>query len=187
MSKKVDVLQVLADVLNAMFSGEKVVVETTGVRFANTYKVFRCDPQILTPEGAQKNSNSRSDNVLAAKTIKVGRDIVIKRHGKNFIVRTPSGEVILENTLNSDIGYIWAALGLVYDNGEKDIMRIAGNLARQLPTKELRDMAKNVALHGMVLKPKKNKYETAIEQLKEMGIQPKRLVAYIEKKQKEND
>ena len=187
MPKKSNTTEILSDILNAMFSGEKVIVETTGVKFFKFYKVFESEPQILTKEGSRHSGLVRSENVGAAKSIKVGRDIVIKRKGENFIVRAPRGEVLLPNSLNTDMGYIWVALGSVYQNGEKDMMRVAGNLTRQLRETELRAICRNVALHGPNIKPRKNKYEEAIDQLKEMGIQPKRLVAYIQKKQKEND
>ena len=187
MPKKIDDLQILADILSAMFSGDKVVVETTGIKFLGFYKRFEKDPQILTPEGAKRCGKEKSENVLAAKSIKVGHDITIKRNSKNFIVRTMDGELILPNNTNSDINYIWTALGTIYDNGQKDIMRVAGNLARQLPTKELRAMAKNVAQYGMVLKPKKDIYRAAIDNLQEMGIKPKRIMEYIKKQSKEND
>lgn len=187
MPKKVNTTDILADILNAMFSGEKVIVETTGVRFFKFYKVFEKDPQILTKEGSKHVGLEHSENVLAAKSIKIGRDTVIKRKGKNFIIRAPRGELLLPNNLNSDIGYIWVALGSVYQNGEKDMVRVAGNLTRQLRETELRAICRHVALHGAPIKARKNKYEAAIEQLKEMGIQPKRLMAYIEKQQKENN
>ena len=187
MPKKVDVLQVLADVLNAMFAGEKVVVETTGVKFLDFYKRFEKDPQILTPQGAKRHGQEKSDNVLTAKSIKVGQDITVKRNSKNFIVRTANGELLLPNKPNSDIGCIWAALGSIYDNGEKCIMHIAGNLSRQLPTKELRDIAKNVAEHGMVQKQKQSKYVAAIKQMRELGVRStRRIMEYIEKQRKEN-
>jgi hypothetical protein len=190
--KKVDNLQILADVLNAMFGGERVAVETTRVKITKTddgksYTSFENTPQILTPQGTRKNTRNISENVYGAKSIKVGRDITIKRNSKNFIVRTMDGELILPNNTNSDINYIWTALGTIYDNGQKDIMRVAGNLARQLPTKELRAMAKNVAQYGMVLKPKKDIYRAAIDNLQEMGIEPKRIMEYIKKQSKEND
>ena len=187
MPKKVNTTEILADILNAMFSGEKIIVETTGVRFFKFYKVFEKEPQILAKEGSGHSGLERSENVGAAKSIKVGHDIVIKRKGKNFIVRALRGEVLLPNSLNTDMGYIWVALGSVYQNGEKDMMRVAGNLTRQLRETDLRAICHNVALHGADMKEKPNKYEQAIEQLKEMGIQPKRLMAYIQKKQKEND
>ena len=183
MPKKIDDLQILADILSAMFSGDKVVVETTGIKFLGFYKRFEKDPQILTPEGAKRRGKEKSENVLAAKSIKVGHDITIKRNSKNFIIRTASGELLLPNKPNSDICHIWDALGAIYDNGTKEIMYIAGSLARQLPTKELRDMAKNVAMHGMILKPKKDRYKAAIEQLRELGVAPKRLMAYANSKQ----
>ena len=52
---KVSEKKMLAEILNAMFSGEKIIVETTGVKFFNFYKVFFfsimewCDeyPQLL--------------------------------------------------------------------------------------------------------------------------------------------
>ena len=191
MPKKIDNLQILSDVLNAAFRGEKVIVGTTRVKFnktddGKTYTTFALTPQILTAYGAKKNSKNVSENVLAANSIKVGRDITIKRHDKNFIIRTPSGELLLPNISNSDISYIWSALGTIYDNGSKEIMRVAGNLSHQLKTKELREIAKMVAKYGMVMKEKKDKYESAIEQLQELGVQPKRLVAYIQKQQKQN-
>lgn len=191
MPKKIDKLQILSDVLNAAFRGDKVIVGTTRLKInktddGKTYTSFVPTPQILTAHGAKKDGKNLSENVLAANSIKVGRDITIKRHDKNFIVRTQSGELLLPNISNSDIGFIWFALGAIYDNGSKDIMRVAGNLSHQLKTKELREMAKMVAKYGMVMKEKKDKYESAIEQLQELGIQPKRLVAYIQKQQKEN-
>ena len=187
MPKKVHTTEILADILNAMFSGEKIIVETTGVKFSRFYRIFEKEPQILTKDGAKHSGLAHSDNVLGAKSIKVGRDIVIKRGGKNFIIRTPRGELLLPNVLNSDIGYIWVALGSIYQNGEKDMMRVAGNLTRQLRDVDLRAFTRNIALHGADIKEKPNKYEQAIAQLKEMGIQPKRLMAYIQKKQKENN
>ena len=187
MPKKTNTTEILSDILNAMFSGERIIVETTGVKFFKFYKVFESEPQILTKEGSKHYGLERSENVAAAKSIKIGRDIVIKRKGKNFIIRAPRGEVLLPNSLNTDMGYIWVALGSIYQNGEKDMVRVAGNLTRQLRETELRAICRKVALHGTQLKPRRNKYEQAIAQLKEMGIQPKRLIAYIQKKQKEND
>jgi len=187
MPKKVSQTKILAEILNAMFRGDKVIIETTGVKFFNFYRVFVNEPQILTKEGAKHYGPEHSENVFAAKSIKVGHDIIIKRNGKNFIIRTPNGELILPYALNSDMGYIWSALGSIYQNGEKDMMRIAGNLTRQLRDVDLRALTRSIALHGANIKAKPNKYEEAIAQLKEMGIQPKRLMAYIQKKQKEND
>ena len=187
MPKKVDQKKILAEILDAMFRGEKIIVETTGVKFFNFYKVFVKEPQILTKEGSKHYGLELSDNVFAAKSVKLGRDIIIKRNGKNFIIRTPNGELVLPYVLSSDMGYIWVALGSVYQNGEKDMMRVAGNLTRQLRETDLRAICRNVALHGADMKEKPNKYEQAIAQLKEMGIQPKRLMAYIQKKQKENN
>ena len=190
MPKKIDDLQILSDVLNAAFRGERVIVGTTRVKFnktddGKTYTSFAPTPQILTAHGAKKDGKNLSENVLAANSIKVGRDITIKRHDKNFIIRTPSGELLLPNISNSDISYIWSALGTIYDNGSKEIMRVAGNLSHQLKTKELREIAKMVARYGMVVEPKKDKYAAAIEQLCEMGLPTKRIIAY--KQQKEND
>lgn len=192
MPKKIDKLQILSDVLNAMFRGEKVIVGTTRVKInktndGKTYTSFALTPQILTAHGAKKDGKNLSENVLAANSIKVGRNITIKRHDKNFIIRTPSGELLLPNNLNSDIGFIWGALGVIYDNGSKEIMRVATRLSHQLTAKELREIAKMVARYGMMVEPKKDKYESAMEQLREMGIQPKRLVAYIQNCQKENN
>ena len=179
--------KMLAEILNAMFSGEKIIVETTGVKFFNLYKVFVKEPQILTKEGSKHYGLEHSNNVFAAKSIKVGRDIMIKRNGKNFIIRTSNGELILPYALNSDMGYIWVALGSIYQNGQDDMVRVASVLTRQLRDVDLRALTRSVALHGANVKEKPNKYEEAIAQLKEMGIQPKRLMAYIQKKQKEND
>ena len=187
MPKKVKTTKILAEILDAMFRGDKIIVETTGVKFFNFYKVFVKEPQILTKTGAKHYGLEHSDNVFAAKSIKVGRDIMIKRNGKNFIIRTPNGELVLPYVLNSDMGYIWGALGSIYQNGEKDMERVAGSLTRQLRDSDLRAFTRSIALHGADIKEKPNKYEQAIAQLKEMGIQPKRLMAYIQKKQKENN
>ena len=157
------------------------------MRFTKNYNVFENHQQILTHAGEATHGNERSDNSLAAKSIKVGRDIMIKRDSKNFIVRTANGEAILPNTLTSDMGYIWVALGHLYDNGPRDMKHVAGNLTRQLRDTDLRVIARHAAMHDTIVPNKKNKYEAAIEQLKEMGIQPKRLFAYMQKQQKEND
>ena len=129
-----------------------------------------------------------------AKSIKIGKDITIKRiarprvrvktdkheydvdMGSYYVVRTPNGEAKLPST-DEDMQAVWGyALSVYY-----------GNLRYGAFDGLFRNKKVYKAYAGpMVQKSKKTKYEQAIEQLEALRVEPKKLMAYIAKREKQN-
>ena len=187
---KQDKYDLLASVIDAIYDeNKKVVIETVNDG--------RYDDEPKIPSKWLELWGAHSMTWARAQSIKVGnismKRIPVKKSGLDYactyIVRTPEGEAEFTNN-DTDFKQVWyAALGR-YEAEHKDKRRyyeVMWNVMKTLHTNVKHNpKLEEAAGKGIVRKDTKSKYEAAIEQLKQMGVQPKRLAAYIEKKSSQN-
>ncbi|MBO7642923.1 MAG: hypothetical protein J6S74_02195 [Alphaproteobacteria bacterium] len=205
---KQDKYDVLAAVVDALYDENQIVsVETTNVdaKMAqdNMWGITEINnPQIATVQGKRKYG-PYSINREHAQSIKIGK-ISIRRigfeptptkdgkylidNGWKYIVHMPDGRTTAEFGQNDDdFLYVWNAALNKYDLGKgikpSDMSKIMSRLYNNIKNPKVKESAGK----GVAPKNNKTKYEKAIALLKEMDIQPKRLLAYIEKQSKENN
>ena len=196
MSKaKQDKYGLLASVIDAIYDmNNKVVVETVNDG--------RYDDEPKIPSKMSKRWGPHSENWARAQSIKVG-NISIKRipveksraklagkgvlnYSCTYVVRTPDGEAEFTNS-DLDFKQVWyAALGrydIEHDGFDRFYERMF-NVMKVMYKNVQNPKLKEAAGKGITTKnDKKSKYEAAIEQLKQLGIQPKNLAKYIQGRQ----
>jgi hypothetical protein len=194
MAVKKDKYDVLADVVAALRDfNKKVVIETldaqdTGWAFASYGDNV---PYIPTRRAKNTMNGVVSLARMHAKSIKIGRDISIKRihrkptlvktekqeyevdNGSYYLVRTPKGEAKFERT-DDDFLTVWNYALSMYD-GTANYMEFYRNLRNE--------KVKKIAGGPAVLKNEKaNKFNDSIKRLEALGVDPKGLVDYIQSK-----
>lgn len=196
---KQDKYDLLVSVIDAIYDeNKKVVVETVN------NGSYDDEPAIPKAGGKTKFLGPYSENASYAQSIKIGKILIQRipvkksraREKKNngqifdysctYIVRTPNGEAEFLDT-DRDFIQVWHAALRKYDisNGtargaNQNMSDIKSFLYRQV--KHNPKLAE-AAARDIQQKDTKSKYESAIEKLKEMGIQPRRLAKYIQDKQ----
>ena len=194
MAVKKDKYDILADAVSALRDfNQKVSIETLGARDTGSAFMHYGDnaPQIPTRRTRYQFNGAVSLARLYAKSIKIGRDISIKRihrkptriktekqeydvdNGFYYVVRTPNGEAMFDRN-DPDFLAVWGyALGVHDGNGSY------GYFYKNLRHPKLKKIAGGPA----VLKDETaNKYTDAIKRLEALGINPKKLVEFIKSK-----
>lgn len=189
-----DKYDILAEVALALrVENQKVVIETldsedTGNGFAS----YGDNSSYISTKRARTTMNGVVTLArLHAKSIKIGKDISIKRihrkpsiiktakqeyevdNGWYYVIRTPKGEAKFDRA-DSDFMAVWNYALSMHD-GTDDYMRFAKNL---------RNEKVKAAAWGPMIRKTANadKYTEAIAKLKMMGIEPKKLAKYIQDK-----
>ena len=188
---KQDKYDVLASVIDSIYDiNKRVVVETIDAGMPGN------ESAIPTKAGKTRLMGSYSENGWYAKSIKIGnvsmKYISVKKGSTQeykYIVRTPDGEAEF-STKDRDFLCVWHSALRRYDidNGAAKGANQNMSDVKSYLYEHVRHNKKlaNAAGKGITIKDNKSKYETAIELLKHMGVQPKRLAAYIEKKSQQN-
>ena len=170
---------------------KKVVIETINAKDIGWAMVYGDAPYIPTRRTKYNYNGVASLNRFHAESIKIGDGISIKRkrykptvyktktkeyqidNGFYYIVRTPKGEAIFESN-DSDFLTVWDYALAMYDGSENYML-----FYRNLKNEKLKRIAGGPA----VLKDKSiDKFDKAVAKLKSMGIEPKKLAAYIKAK-----
>lgn len=194
MAKKKDKYDILADAVVALCDfNTKIEIETLDARDSGAAFSWYGDNVPYIPTRRAKNTLNGivSFARIHAKSIKIGRDISIKRihrkrtrvkideheyevdNGYYYLVRTPKGEAQF-GPADEDFLAVWLYALSIHDGiGSHSSFR------RKLRNEKL----KKIAYGPKVLKDEKsNKYTDAIKRLKALGIEPKKLMEYIQKK-----
>lgn len=182
---KQDKYDILATAIDAIYDmNKKVIVETLNDGD------YSSKPIMPTKAGKNRFVGPYSENAWYAQSIKIGRvsvqRIPTKNNGYKYMLRTPNGEAEFTNA-DKDFAQVWHAALRRYDidNGmakgaNQNMFDVKEILYKQVKhNKKLADSA----AQDLKYKDKKSKYEAAIEQLKQMGVQPSRLAKYIQDKQ----
>lgn len=191
---KKDKYDVLAEVALALrVEKQKVIIETldsedTGNGFAS----WGDNASYIPTKRARTTMNGVVSLArLHAKSIKIGKDISIKRvhrkptivktdnqeyevdNGFYYVVRTPNGEAKFDRA-DDDFLTVWNYALSMHD-GTDNYMHFANSLRNE--------KVKEVAWGPMIKQePGADKYKDAIKKLKAMGVEPKKLAQYIEAK-----
>ena len=189
-----DKYDILAEVALALrVENQKVVIETLDAEdIGNGFAYYSDNSSYISTKRARTTMNGVVSLArLHAKSIKIGKDISIKRihrkpsiiktakqeyevdNGWYYVVRTPNGEAKFDRA-DSDFMAVWNYALSMHD-GTDDYMRFAKNL---------RNEKVKAAAWGPMIRKTANadKYTEAIAKLKMMGIEPKKLAKYIQDK-----
>ncbi len=178
---------ILREIITALMDeNSSVLVETLDAKYQgrDTYTSANT-PQMPAPH--RDNEFSISGNAIHAQSLKIGKDISVKRQndgaGFKYIVRTPDGEMQFDEN-DRDFMAIWGGALSKYDktHGDATLNHIKGNLSERLQDDGLRNFAKNASISPA---DKRSKYEKARAQLLSMGIEPNVLAKYISENQNE--
>ena len=175
MSKKQEIAA-LKEVLSALLDNDnKVLVETVTARTKDG-QTWSWDEgnegRFIVP---RKDKIKVYNSVAAhANSFKVGKDISVRRVRGKWVVRTSKYEVTYD-VPTEELEGVLAALRGKY-NGDKPEFYLY-RLNKYCPNKELKDFVKS----AMEKKATKSKYDKAIENLKNLGVKPDRLMDYIKK------
>lgn len=191
---KLDAYDILADAMLALRdANNKVMVETLSAKNIGfrTWAIDGKDNSSYIPARHYPGMEAISGNRRHAKSIKIGKDVSIKRiarprtrvktgkqeydvdNGAYFLVRTPKGEAKID-VRDPDMETVWNYALSLYDNPETFNYMAFANMFRN-------DKVYKAYAGPQVSKSKKSKYEKAIEQLGALGVKPDRLMAYIDK------
>ncbi len=184
-----DILNVFAD------EGQKIAVETLNVDLrGNIGKI----PQLPRKQW-QTSSGPNNENWTNADSVKIGKDISIKRiyaegpivkdasgnqfdtgNGFYYVVRTKNGEMKFGSS-DAVMIELWSEALLLANVDNKKTSRDENlqNFYTSTRNKVLKDK-----LNTLMVKPDKaSKYEKAAAQLKGLGVEPNLLAKYIADKQ----
>ncbi len=190
-----DKYDILAEVALALrVENQKVEIETLDAKDAGYGMVDDNLPQIPTRRTKNTFNGFASLSRIHAKSIKIGKDISIKRihrkptivktdkqeyeldNGFYYVVRTPKGEAKFISA-DDDFLAVWSYALAMHDKTDnyRTFMAFVKNLRNEKVQK---------AAWGPMIKqePDADKYKDAIKKLKSMGIEPKKLAQYIETK-----
>ncbi|MBE6458096.1 MAG: hypothetical protein E7011_04825 [Alphaproteobacteria bacterium] len=196
--KFVDKYDILADVVRALRDDTMdVLVETVGARKIGYASVVREEkPQVPMPR-EDISVTGVSKNRMYADSIKIGKDILIKRmrrpfthvkadkneydvdNGWYWVVRTQSGEAMFEaNDKDFLVAWDWALQKYDRPNGHNYGNHVFYN----------EKLRKVYAGPGKLKSSdRRSKYQKAIDQLNGLGVDPQKLAEYILEKQKQNN
>lgn len=187
-----DKYDILAEVALALrVENQKVEIETLDAQDIGHGMVYDNLPQIPTRRTKNTFNGIASLSRIHAKSIKIGKDISIKRihrkptivktnnqeyevdNGFYYVVRTPKGEAKFDRT-DDDFLAVWNYALAMHDKTD-NYMAFSKNLRNEKVQK---------AAWGPMIKqePDADKFKDAIKKLKSMGIEPKKLAQYIETK-----
>ena len=123
------------------------------------------------------NYNGKYGNRVHAKSVKIGKNILITRDEKGgYLVKTQKGDVRFDNYKDSDFRYVLSATLNKYELGE--------NSDYMYPVVTYMDKEfKEIATKPVT--SKKSKYQEAAKQLAELGVEPNRLKKYVKEKHPE--
>lgn len=187
-----DKYDILAEVALALrVENQKVEIETLDAQDIGYSMVYDNLPQIPTRRTKNAFNGIASLSRIHAKSIKIGKDISIKRihrkptivktdkqeyevdNGFYYVVRTPKGEAKFDRT-DDDFLAVWNYALAMHDKTDNYTAF----------AKKLRNEKVQKAAWGPMImqEPDADKYKDAIKKLKSMGIEPKKLAQYIETK-----
>lgn len=172
---KHDKKQVLKEIITSLMdNNNQVLVETVNAHpNRNNPGVWRAGKNVT--ETPLPRLGNELDNVLNAKSVKIGKDISIKyTDDGEYVVHAPSGQVRFGAVEAKEAGVdmIWSAALRKYREGaECDFM---------YPVKEyMRDDELRKMSHGPII-PATNisKFDRAKQQLEQLGVEPNNLMQY---------
>lgn len=178
---------ILREIITALLDeNSPVSVETLDAKYEghDTYTSANT-PQMPAPH--KDNEFNVSGNALHAQSLKIGKNISIKRQNDGghfkYVVRTPNGEMQFDEN-DRDFMAIWGNSLSKYDktHGDATLKHVKDNLSARLQDENLRNLAQNMPINSA---DKRSKFEKAMEQLKSMGIEPNILAKYISENQNE--
>ena len=198
MNKNIDDIDILADVVRALRDDTiDVLVETINARPVGYNSVMLEDTPQIPMRREKFIVGGASGNRKHAESIKIGKDISIKRvhrpatrvktenneydvfNGWYYVVRTPLGEAKF-NSNDEDFLTVWNWALQKYDRPD------SYNYGKHLFHNE--KLSKIYGGHGKLKSSdKRSKYEKAIEQLKGLGVEPDKLAEFILEQQRQNN
>lgn len=123
------------------------------------------------------NYNGKFGNRLHAKSIKIGKEITIRKNDNGgYFVRTPKGEVTFDYRKDSGFDSVLSAALNKYELGPKSDYFYP---VEKYMKKKFSDNAKDVKTE------KASKFQNAVKQLEDLGVEPNRLKSYIKEKHPE--
>lgn len=166
---QIDKNDILADVVAALRDeNQTVLVETLAAKKVglNAWAFDDAQPQMPQPQRHEKKPRDFiSDNHKYASSIKVGKDILMRRipGTLSYTVRTPRGEAKFDSS-SYDFMNIWGYALQVYDG--RGAQGYAG-FVRGFKNEKLA----SIAAAPMIEKDKRSKFDVAKENLAKMGIE----------------